>query len=449
MKKQKKCSSKEHTKITAISYCSTCKIYMCNKCQKIHSELCSNHHPNNLQNDNDNFTGICEIDGHNNTLNYFCKTHNELCCVACLCKIKGEGNGQHKDCDVCFINEIKDEKKKILEENIQQLENLSELLENSINEIKSSQDKLGEHKENIKNNIQKIFNHVRNLLDEREKELIIEADKIFSDIYDNEDIIEQRQDLENIVNTFIEKGKTLEEEWDDDNLNLMINSCIYIENNMKEINEKSSNIKKYNLSKKFNIKFIPKEGDVNEFLDQVQNFGKIYFNDFKYQFKKCPDNVSDNRKYRISGEKENILVKTGTNYKWMGTICLKALDSSIEEHVWKIKILKSIGKHIMIGVAPSDFSVNISAYNNCGWYLHCADSTLYSGPPYNYNYQKTDLNKVKDEVIMIMNMKEKTLKYIINNEDKGESYTNIPLDKPIFPAVFLYNSNDLIEIDEC
>ena len=45
-----------------------------------------------------------------------------------------------------------------------------------------------------------------------------------------------------------------------------------------------------------------------------------------------------------------------------------------------------------------------------------------------------------------MNMKKRTLKFIINNEDKGESYTDIPIDKPIYPAVFLYNKNDSVEI---
>ena len=45
-----------------------------------------------------------------------------------------------------------------------------------------------------------------------------------------------------------------------------------------------------------------------------------------------------------------------------------------------------------------------------------------------------------------MNMKKRTLKFIINNEDKGESYTDIPMDKPIYPAVFLYDTNDSVEI---
>ena len=43
-------------------------------------------------------------------------------------------------------------------------------------------------------------------------------------------------------------------------------------------------------------------------------------------------------------------------------------------------------------------------------------------------------------------MKNRTLKFLINNEDKGDSYSNIPIDKPIFPAVLLSSLNDSVEI---
>ena len=46
-------------------------------------------------------------------------------------------------------------------------------------------------------------------------------------------------------------------------------------------------------------------------------------------------------------------------------------------------------------------------------------------------------------------MNKRTLKFIINNEDKGDSYTNIPIDKPLFPAVLLFCQNDSVEISEC
>ena len=41
-----------------------------------------------------------------------------------------------------------------------------------------------------------------------------------------------------------------------------------------------------------------------------------------------------------------------------------------------------------------------------------------------------------------------TLKFIIDNEDNEESYSDIPLDKPLAPAVFLYYKNDSVSINE-
>lgn len=44
-----------------------------------------------------------------------------------------------------------------------------------------------------------------------------------------------------------------------------------------------------------------------------------------------------------------------------------------------------------------------------------------------------------------MDMKKRTLKFIIDNEDKNDNdslYNNIPIEKPLFPTLLLYNEND-------
>ena len=111
MDKQRKCSLDEHKEIDAIIRCPKCEIYMCNKCEKTHSTLFKNHHPYQLNKDEDIFTGYCQEENHPNKLIYFCKDHNQLCCAACLCKINKNGDGQHHDCNVCSIEDIKEEKK--------------------------------------------------------------------------------------------------------------------------------------------------------------------------------------------------------------------------------------------------------------------------------------------------------------------------------------------------
>ena len=109
---KKKCCFKKHEEIDANYYRDKCKIYMCNKCENFHSDLFQNHHSSNLDKETKEiFTGFCKEKKHFNELKYFCKNHNLLCCVACISKIKANENGQHKDCDVCKIEEIKNEKK--------------------------------------------------------------------------------------------------------------------------------------------------------------------------------------------------------------------------------------------------------------------------------------------------------------------------------------------------
>jgi len=114
---KKKCSLIEHNKNYAISYCQECKIYICNKCENFHSSLFKNHHIYILDKDiSEIFTGFCKEKNHIDVLAYFCETHNKLCCAACITKLKGEGNGQHTDCKISFIKDIKEEKKNKLNE---------------------------------------------------------------------------------------------------------------------------------------------------------------------------------------------------------------------------------------------------------------------------------------------------------------------------------------------
>ena len=153
---RKKCSSKKHLEIDANKYCKECKIYLCNKCQNHHSEF-NDHQLYDLDKDdiNDLFTDICQIQNHQIKYQFFCKTHNQLCCGLCISKIKNELYGQHTDCNVCLIKDIKDEKKNKLKDNIKLLEELSNTLEDSINKLKILYEKVNENKEELKKKFKK------------------------------------------------------------------------------------------------------------------------------------------------------------------------------------------------------------------------------------------------------------------------------------------------------
>ena len=241
----------------------------------------------------------------------------------------------------------------------------------------------------------------------------------------------------------------LDKNWDIDNnnnnnnLNSYINDCINIENDIKKINSINESINRYNTNKEMKIKFNYNEA----ILDTIKSFGKINYD--KYAFRECPLDINEKRKYIVTGENKNILTKTGTDGQWMGTICKYELNKNIEEHKWKIKFLKTKAKDLMVGVATSDFDIYSSVYNH-GYFVHFYyfPHVLYSGPPFNYSAVKANLSQIKDEIVVVLNIRKRTLKFIINNEDKGDTYSNIPIEKPLFPSVLLWNKDDSVEITE-
>jgi len=361
------------------------------------------------------------------------------------------GDGEHKDCDVCSIKDIKNEKKNALDNNLRKLEEIkkSATVEESIKEIKSLSDKINKKKEELQKNIQTIFTKIRSELNAREDKILSETEEKFNKLYFNDDIINISEKLPKRINNSLEKGKEINKDLNNNELSILINNCINIEKTINDINEIKWKIEKSNLNIDTKIIFKPDEEGINNIINTIKNFGEINLENYKkYAFKTCPINAKDEMKFSITGDNNNILTKTGKD-GWYGTICINELDKSIEEHIWKIKILKTNNKIIMVGVAPIDFDINLERnFEKCGWYYYCINSSLWSGPPFNYEDKESGLSEINNEIIVIMNMKKRTIKFKINNEDKGDSYINIPIDKPIFPAVLLYDQNDSIEITE-
>ena len=243
----KKCSLENHKENDSISYCTECKIYMCNKCLKLHSELFLNHHENKLDKEediNDIFTGICQERNHPYESNFFCKSHNKLCCGLCITKVKGKDFGQHTDCEVCLLEEIEKEKKEKLKQNLKILEELSNGLGKSIEDLKIIFEKINKNKEEIKLNIQKIFTNIRSALNEREDKLLEIVDNKFVELFFDSNIIKEAEKMPNKIKLFLKKGKLIENQWKDNKLNYLINSCINIENNINEIKNINDKVEK-------------------------------------------------------------------------------------------------------------------------------------------------------------------------------------------------------------
>ena len=439
---QKKCSNKKHLELNAINYCARCDLYLCNKCTNNHNEYLETHRLINFDKNNQEiFTGLCQELNHKIQLEFYYKNHNKLCCAACLGKIKGNSFGQHFDCDVCSIKEIKEEKKNKLNENIRYLEESSKNIEESIKKLKGIYEKINESKEEIKLKILNIFTKIRNILNEREDQLLKELDIIYDNSYFKEDIIKKGEKLPNQIKTLLEKGNLLNNEWNDDNTLIeRINDCINIENNVKNIFEINNNIEKCN-SKKINIKVIPENEHNIELEESIKKFIKINFeenNEVKFKFK-----FNQGKNYWISN---NGLEATKNNGEY-GWNCAIVGDTEIPKDgisKWKIKITKNktnLGNSdIFIGIGPNTFKSN-NLYTEC-WSIFSSNENskvkLYNNSQ-KLNYNNHNINLKENDIIeVLVDRKKGNLSFAINDINYGIACSTIPKEKELYPTVLLY-----------
>ena len=275
--KKPKCSSDKE--LDAIVYCGECKIYMCSKCEQFHSKLLSAHQTMNLdKEDGEIFTGICKEPNHGNKLEFFCKNHNTLCCVSCTSKIGKKGLGLHKDCDVCFLEDIKEEKKEKFKSNTKYLEEISNTLKESIDNLIKTNEKIAKDREDIHLKIEKTFSKIRSKVKNREEEILAEVNGLFDKMYIDEKNLKKWDELPNAIKSSLEKGKKIES--NDDKLVLFIDECINIENNLKEINKINQIIKK-NIDKGYKeVQFNFDEEQIDSLLGYIKIFGNISVNNF-------------------------------------------------------------------------------------------------------------------------------------------------------------------------
>ena len=440
----KKCSFEEHKDIDAISYCSKCDIYVCEKCKDYHNNLINRNHNQIFNKENNE---ICLEKNHQEKLEYFCRTHNKLCCRACVTKIKGLGNGQHSECDICFVKDITDERKNILEQNIIYLKNNRTSFDSLINKLKEAYKEISDKKEKLKIRIQKFFTKIRNEINKREDQLLLIVEQVYENYFFNKNFSKDIDKIENKLNLSINKGMLVSNEYNNDEINFisLINDCILIEDCIKEINYLKENYEKYEKNETLAIDLKLKEEEIN-FLNNIKNLGNIYTNNFFFKFKFFIDEYNyTNRKYIIIGEKENIAKKMKEDNQFTLIRCENKLELN-KIYKWKINILNSKLKVILVGISQDEEELNPSLNNINGWYFYCFNSTLYSGKPHNYKNKQTNLDKIDKDIIISFDMNKATLSFISKN--KIESYYNIPLDKPLYPSILLHDEYDTIEINE-
>ena len=442
MEGQKKCSCKKHSDIDARYYCIECNVFICIKCFNFHSELCDNHHTYELnKNVKEIFTGLCPEINHGKELDYFCSDHNQLCCVVCLSKVKDKGYGKHHDCDVCKIEDIKDEKKNKLAENIKNLEELSNTINNSINELKEMIEKINKSKEEIKLKIAKVFTKIRNAINEREDEIISDIDKKYSNLGINEEIIRKSEKLPQKIKISLDNGKKLNDNWDNNEkkLNNKINDCINIENNIKNIIDIKKSVENNKL-KEVDISFLDEnDEEVNYFIKNIKIFGEAPY-DKLLRFK--PGN-----NYIIANNGK-IATKNNGGKSFNCVIFGNKEIPKNKTSSWKIKLNSNTSQpwDILIGIGPDNPNNENEFYKKCWSFISSSSKIcLKSNSSTDYNNHSGRL-KQGDIVEVIVDRKLGNLSFAVNNINYGIACSNIPKDEILFPTVTIHDQNLSVEI---
>ena len=158
------------------------------------------------------------------------------------------------------------------------MEDLSLTFKESIDELKKIFEKINDDKEKLKTNIQTVFTKLRSELNNREDQLLYEVDNKFDEIFFKEDIIKQGDKLPNKIINSLNKGKLIEQHWNENKLNSLINDCLNIVRNIDIINKINESVKKNNSMKNNAIKFYPEEKGINQLIETIKIFGRIETN---------------------------------------------------------------------------------------------------------------------------------------------------------------------------
>ena len=239
--------------------------------------------------------------------------------------------------------------------------------------------------------IQNQFTKIRTVLNEREDELLLKVDKLFNEIYYDETFIKKIEKLPNKIKISLEKGNQIKNEWNKNNLHSLINNCINIENNIKDINSLKENLNK-TIDINTKIQFINDEEEL--LFNTIKNYGNIYKNDNeKYNFI-----FKNGQNYEVSNNGK-IATKTGND----GFNCIIFGNKEIPKNkisCWKIKINSEIRNTFIFGIGPDNPDNMNSFYKNC-WILDISNMKLIlkSG---NYSDYINNNNKIivkKDDII--------------------------------------------------
>ena len=305
--------------------------------------------------------------------------------------------------------------------------------------MKNLIENINKNKDELKFNIQNQFTKIRNALNEREDELLLNIDKLFDNIYFKKDFIKDCEKFPKKLKISLEKGKKMMDDWNNKNLPLLINNCINIENNIKDIN-----LLKNNLTKSIDIDSKIKFNMYNDELlfKTIKNYGEIIKENQDFIFKR-------GNNYEVSNNGK-IATKNGE----IGFKCTIIGNIEIPKNkksCWKFKINSEIHNSFIIGIGPENKNNINDFFKNCWSFdIYNMKLILHSGSYSEYTNNKFKIGAKKGDIIRIeVNRINHSLSFSINDKNCGIVYSEIPPNDELYPVIMPYEAKSSIEIIDC
>ena len=277
-----------------------------------------------------------------------------------------------------------------------------------------------------------IFTKLRNALNQREDEILTNIDNDFKKYFFDEELVKKAEKLPNKVKLSLEKGKLIDKEWNDDNkLNFIINDCINIENNIKDIILMNKNIDKFkNSDKNIHIDDEDKNYDdeVNFLLDIMKNIFKNDKLNIYIKMKQLEQLISD-----FKAREDQVYIDTFILSKIDISKYVFAFLSRVDKrfsfdtqgqnlgkspHLWKFvqnenqffKIIKNTDETYLIQNKGSNYFIGME--NKDGEWI-------FTSRRKGDNYQKFKFIHVENDYFLILNEKGKYIDFMDNDAKDG------------------------------
>ena len=322
---KRKCS--KHQNAEVVTYYPECKKFCCTECDKLMRELFPEYHPLPIEEASEltlTFEDRCKEIGHSDCpLNYFCKTHNELCCSECAYS----GTGKHRGCAVVRARDMEMEFKARLSASVDSLSAEVERIEADMKRpdgvAATFADRVAqaeEAKQEVAEAVQEAFARYKEAVDKRKAALLADLEKRYKEHVNYAELgSEAAACLERARDLFAEQRKALAA-WSPARLAEMIQDTLEVEREVTRLRERWARLQE-DTALEPHIAFTPEKREFDDMVAKIASLGTLTVSLKKERAQKevGNDKVDNNNNSNGFSAKEGRDEQTATNSETAGT----------------------------------------------------------------------------------------------------------------------------------